>query len=118
MQYNSDPLLKTRKHLDVNDLKRFPNRYFGTIIEIEIPRISTGTWRLKDILKQHGWKSDLSGNSAKLGLASINITLEDNLISLNLKAYLNNKKIRMSVPINLLEKLQTLPKLNVGDKNL
>ncbi|MGN4457472.1 pyridoxal-dependent decarboxylase [Bacillus cereus group sp. MYBK57-1] len=116
VQYNSDPLLKTRKHLDVNDLKRFPNRYFGTIIEIEIPRISTGTWRLKDILKQHGWKSDLSVNSAKLGLASINITLEDNLISLNLKAYLNNKKIRMSVPINLLEKLQTLPKLNVGDK--
>lgn len=117
VQYNSDPFLTRKKHLNNDQFKRFPNRFFGFIVELEIPYNGLGEWSLRELLKSHGWESILYEHSALLGICSIDLHIKSGQVTLYLKSLNTTDDLTITIPKELLGKLAMLPKFDVTSKN-
>ena len=111
--YNADPFLPRRRHLPRLQLKRFPNRFFGAVLEVRLPLGFAGEWRSSD--PGLGVEGYLVGESALRGLAAIAVSVEGGVLSLDVAPLAAPANVyRVRAPLSLgaaIERL--LPRLDV-----
>lgn len=117
IQYNADPFL-SRSNLTKHQLKRFPNRFFEIILEIEISRKYEQKWTLANSNEFARHFSKLIGNSALKGLSEIDLQISGSCLSVKVTSITDKQLYSINIPLNVgLHFEDRLPRLDVRNLN-
>lgn len=117
-RYNADVLLPRRPHLRREQLRRFPNRFFDTEVDIEAGRTWEGTAYLPELLAPTSVGTVLAARSANVGLCTVEGRITATALHLALTPLTepSTEAIELAAPWNLGRCLHhALPRLDVRD---
>ncbi len=104
---HADPALPRRRHLLRGQYRRFPNRFFDTVVEMTVGREHTGTARFDE---------PLLARSAALDLARVVPSVADGVLRVELTAVDGPGTVVLAVPLGLGVRLtELLPGIPVGE---
>ncbi|WP_322501528.1 pyridoxal-dependent decarboxylase [Streptomyces rochei] len=104
---HADPALPRRRHLLRGQYRRFPNRFFDTVVEMTVGREHTGTARFDE---------PLLARSAALDLARVVPSVADGVLRVELAAVDGPGTVVLAVPLGLGVRLtELLPGIPVGE---
>jgi len=114
-QYNADPYLYRHRHLHPTQLKRFPNRFFGMILEFEVPRKEDLVCNLNDLLQATGQRPKIEHISGLCDLSTVTGEINQGVLRLDIISCRGEGQYSILLPLSIGKELtQKLHMLDVS----